>query len=164
VYIDEAMTDIDIDDLRRIRQNVYEIPQNGEMEAPARVYASDALLEEIADDKTLEQIQNVATLPGIVEHSLVLPDGHQGYGFPIGGVAAFDAEDGIISPGGIGYDINCGVRLVKTDLSYDEIKGKEEELLDRLYDAVPCGLGKGGYVDVNRDELDEILNIVARYR
>jgi len=98
------MTDFE---LEHVEENVYEIPQDDEMNAPGRVYASEALLEEIRDDKTLEQIRNVATLPGIVKHSIVLPDGHQGYGFPIGGVAAFDAEDGIISPGGIGYDINC---------------------------------------------------------
>ena len=98
------MTEIE---LERIEENIYEIPQDEEMNAPGRVYASEALLEEIKDDKTLEQTRNVATLPGIVKHSIVLPDGHQGYGFPIGGVAAFDAEDGIISPGGIGYDINC---------------------------------------------------------
>jgi len=98
------MTDIE---LERIDENVYEIPKDEEMNAPGRVYASEALLKEIKNDKTLEQTRNVATLPGIVKHSIVLPDGHQGYGFPIGGVAAFDAEDGIISPGGIGYDINC---------------------------------------------------------
>ncbi|MFP4175267.1 MAG: RtcB family protein, partial [Halobacteriales archaeon] len=98
------MTDFD---LERVAENVYEIPQDDDMNAPARVYASEALLDEIKQDKTLEQVRNVATMPGIVKQSIVMPDGHQGYGFPIGGVAAFDAKDGIISPGGIGYDINC---------------------------------------------------------
>jgi tRNA-splicing ligase RtcB len=98
------MTDFE---LEKLDDNVYEIPQDDEMNAPARVYASEKLLDEIKQDKTLQQVRNVATMPGIVEHSIVLPDGHQGYGFPIGGVAAFDADDGIISPGGIGYDINC---------------------------------------------------------
>jgi tRNA-splicing ligase RtcB len=148
------MTDIE---LERIEENIYEIPQDDEMNAPGRVYASEALLEEIKDDKTLEQTRNVATLPGIIEHSIVLPDGHQGYGFPIGGVAAFDAEDGIISPGGIGYDINCGVRLVQTDLDYEDVRGKEETLVNALYDAVPCGLGKGGYLDIDKEDLRGIL-------
>ena len=148
------MTEIE---LERIEENVYEIPQDEEMNAPGRVYASEALLDEIKDDKTLEQTRNVATLPGIVKHSIVLPDGHQGYGFPIGGVAAFDAEDGIISPGGIGYDINCGVRLLQTSLDYNDIKGKEETLVNALYDAVPCGLGKGGYLNIDKDDLDGIL-------
>ncbi|MDZ7689065.1 MAG: RtcB family protein [Halobacteriales archaeon] len=148
------MTEIE---LERIDENIYEIPQDEEMNAPGRVYASEALLKEIKNDKTLEQTRNVATLPGIVKHSIVLPDGHQGYGFPIGGVAAFDAEDGIISPGGIGYDINCGVRLLQTNLNYRDIKGKEETLVNALYDAVPCGLGKGGYLNVDKDDLEGVL-------
>jgi tRNA-splicing ligase RtcB len=148
------MTEIE---LEKIDENIYEIPQDDEMNAPGRVYASEALLDEIKDDKTLQQTRNVATLPDIVKHSIVLPDGHQGYGFPIGGVAAFDAEDGIISPGGIGYDINCGVRLLQTSLDYNDIKGKEETLVNALYDAVPCGLGKGGYLNIDKDDLDGIL-------
>jgi len=144
-------------DLERVEENVYEIPQDDDMSAPARVYASEALLEEISQDKTIEQVRNVATMPGIVEHSTVLPDGHQGYGFPIGGVAAFDAEDGVISPGGIGYDINCGVRLLQTNLDYPDVRGKEETLVNALYDAVPCGLGKGGYLNVDKDDLRGIL-------
>jgi len=127
------MTDIDIDDLERVRENVYEIPQDRDMEAPARVYASDTLLEEIDDDKTLEQIRNVATLPGIVEHSIVLPDGHQGYGFPIGGVAAFDADDGVISPGGIGYDINCLAGDTEVTLEFGR-RRPIEELADGFED------------------------------
>ena len=148
------MTDFE---LEKLDDNIYEIPQDDEMNAPARVYASEELLDEIKQDKTLQQVRNVATMPGIVEHSIVLPDGHQGYGFPIGGVAAFDADDGIISPGGIGYDINCGVRLLQTNLKYDDIRGKEETVVNALYDAVPCGLGKGGYLDIDKDDLCGIL-------
>lgn len=143
--------------LQKIDDNIYEIEETGDMKAPARVYASEPLLDEIKNDKTLEQIKNVAYLPGIQKYSVVLPDGHQGYGFPIGGVAAVDKEDGVISPGGIGYDINCGVRMLKTDLKYEDIEGKEEQLGNILFNKVPVGLGKGGYIDVDREELEEIL-------
>jgi tRNA-splicing ligase RtcB len=86
-----------------------------------------------------------------------MPDGHQGYGFPIGGVAAFNAEEGLISPGGIGFDINCGVRVLKTDLKAEDISGMEEQLANILYSKVPCGLGKGGYIDIDEQDLEEIL-------
>ncbi len=141
----------------KVSENIYEIGQEGDMEAPARVYASEELLGEIKGDKTLEQVRNVATLPGIQKYSIVLPDGHQGYGFPIGGVAAVDMEDGVISPGGIGYDINCGVRVLRTSLSYEEIKGREEQVCNILFSKVPTGLGKGGYIDTGRQELEDIL-------
>jgi len=94
-------------ELNRIEENIYEIPQDEQMNVPARVYASEKLLEEMKDDDALEQVRNMATIPGIQKYSIVMPDGHQGYGFPIGGVAAFDMEDGVISPGGVGFDINC---------------------------------------------------------
>lgn len=143
--------------IEKISENIYEIPREGEMKKPARIYSSKALLDEIKEDDTLQQIKNVATLPGLQKHSIVMPDGHQGYGFPIGGVAAVDKEKGVISPGGIGYDINCGVRVLKTSLSYEDIKGKEEQIANILFSKVPCGLGKGGYVDVESEELEEIL-------
>lgn len=133
------------------------------MKKPARIYANEELLEEIKGDDTLEQIKNVATLPGLQKHSIVMPDGHQGYGFPIGGVAAIDMENGVISPGGIGYDINCGVRVLKTSLKYDDIKGKEEQIANILFDKVPCGLGKGGYIDVDKEDLEEILERGAEW-
>jgi tRNA-splicing ligase RtcB len=153
------MTTFDAGDvtLEELRDNVWEIPQEGGMNVPARVLASESLLEEIQEDKTLEQIQNVAHLPGIVEHALCMPDGHQGYGFPVGGVAAIDAEDGCISPGGVGYDINCGVRMVKTNLTYDDVRGREEELVDALFEAVPSGLGGGGVVEGTTDTVESIL-------
>jgi tRNA-splicing ligase RtcB len=141
----------------KVAENIYEIPREGEMKVPARIYANDELMEEIRGDDTLEQVKNVATLPGIQKYSIVMPDGHQGYGFPIGGVAAVEKEKGVISPGGIGYDINCGVRVLATDLKYSDIEGREEQLANILFSKVPSGLGKGGYIDIDEDDLDEIL-------
>ena len=146
--------------LTEIAENVYEIPRSGEMHVPVRVYGSEALIEEMRsdDDLTLTQGRNVATLPGIRKFAVVLPDGHQGYGFPIGGVAAVDTETGAISPGGIGFDINCGVRLLRTPLDDDDVQGHEAELAERLYETIPCGLGKGGYLDTDADDLRGILD------
>ncbi len=142
----------------KIGENIYEIPKSGEMNVPARIYASGTLIEEIRKDDTLQQVRNAAILPGIQKHSLVLPDGHQGYGFPIGGVAAVDAEKGVISPGAIGFDINCGVRVLKTDLEAEDLRGKEQQLANILYSKIPCGLGKGGYIETDREDLREILD------
>jgi len=144
-------------ELEKIRTNVYEIPKTGEMNVPGRVFADEKLLEQIKNDRTLEQVQNMAKLPGIEKYSICMPDGHQGYGFPIGGVAAFNKEEGIISPGGIGFDINCGIRVLKTNLSLEDIEGKENQLVNILYQKVPVGLGKGGYIDVDEKEVKEIL-------
>lgn len=144
-------------DIEKISENIYEIPARDGMNQSARVYANEDLLEQIKGDDTLEQIRNVATLPGLEKHSIVMPDGHQGYGFPIGGVAAVNKENGVISPGGIGYDINCGVRVLKTDLTYDDVRGNEERLANILFNKVPCGLGKGGYIDIDEEDLEEIL-------
>ena len=101
--------------LEQVREYVWEIPQEGEMRVPARVLASESLLEEIKEDKTLQQLKNTTHLPGIRKYAICMPDGHQEYGFPVGGVAGIDAENGCISPGAVGYDINCGVRMMKTD-------------------------------------------------
>ncbi|WEL19211.1 RtcB family protein [Candidatus Nanohalococcus occultus] len=144
-------------EVEKVEENIYEIPKEGEMNVPARIYASEKLLEKIKDDKTLEQVKNVATLPGIQKHSIVMPDGHQGYGFPIGGVAAVSMENGVVSPGGIGYDINCGVRVLKTDLTAEEIEGHEQQLANIMYSKIPAGLGGGGYIDIDEDELEEVL-------
>ena len=103
--------------MKKKSENVYEIPETGKMKVPGIVYASEKLVKNIEKDKTLEQVRNVAKLPGILKASYAMPDAHQGYGFPIGGVAAFSLDKGIVSPGGVGYDINCGVRLLKTGLS-----------------------------------------------
>jgi tRNA-splicing ligase RtcB len=124
-----------IDDFR------FRIPRHGTMRVDGIVYASDRLMESLRDDPTLDQVVNVASLPGIVGASLAMPDAHWGYGFPIGGVAAFDAEDGIVSPGGVGYDINCGVRLLRSKLSRAEIVPRLRELVDAMFAAIPTGVG-----------------------
>src|SRR5512136_3134742 len=111
-------------ELRKINDLVWEIPKQGEMKVPALIYASARLLESVKRDPTLEQARNVACLPGIQRMSYVMPDAHQGYGFPIGGVAAFDLDDGIISPGGVGYDINCACRLIATNLREEDLRGR----------------------------------------
>ena len=143
--------------LHRLREYVWEIPRQGEMRVPARVLASRSLLEQIADDKTLEQLRNTTHLPGVTDYALCMPDGHQGYGFPVGGVAGIDAENGCISPGAVGYDINCGVRMMRTNLTYDDLRGREEELVDALFDAVPTGLGGGGIVEGDASTVESIL-------
>ncbi|MDZ7746361.1 MAG: RtcB family protein [Halobacteriales archaeon] len=143
--------------LHRQREYVWELPKQGEMRVPARVLASRALLEEIADDRTIEQLRNTTHLPGVTDYAVCMPDGHQGYGFPVGGVAATDAEHGCISPGAVGYDVNCGIRMLKTNLTYDDIEGREEELTNALFDAVPTGLGGGGVINGSREALDAAL-------
>jgi tRNA-splicing ligase RtcB len=144
--------------LHRIDDYVWEIEQEGEMRVPARVFASKELLDEISDDLTLNQLTNSTHLPGITNYAVCMPDGHQGYGFPVGGVGATDAETGCISPGAIGYDINCGVRMLKTNLSYDDVRGKEEELVDALFANIPSGLGAGGVVETDKSELEAVLD------
>jgi tRNA-splicing ligase RtcB len=132
------------------------------MRVPVRVFASEKLLAEM-DDKVFEQAANVATLPGIVEASFAMPDAHWGYGFPIGGVAAMDPETGVISPGGIGFDINCGMRLVRTDLTWSEVKPRIREILDTLAARVPAGVGRRGFVRIDRDEFREVLRKGAHW-
>ena len=144
--------------LQRVRDLVWEIPREDDMNVAARVLASETLLDEISGDKTLEQLRNTATLPGIVEPAICMPDGHQGYGFPVGGVAAIDAENGCISPGGVGFDINCGVRMMTTNLTYDDVRGHEEELVNALFEGVPCGLGGGGVVETDVETVNQILD------
>ncbi len=146
--------------LKKIDAFVWEIPKtyNPKMRVPARIYADEVLLEKMRGDLTLWQITNVAQLPGIYKYAIVLPDGHQGYGFPIGGVAAFDAEEGVISPGGVGYDINCGVRLVRTDLRYEDVKPVLRRLIDTLYNYVPSGLGSTGRLRLSDTELNKVLS------
>lgn len=144
--------------LQKIREYVWEIPREGAMGAPARVLASETLLDEISGDKTLEQLKNSTQLPGVQNYAVCMPDGHQGYGFPVGGVAGIDAEDGCISPGAVGYDINCGVRMMKTNLDYDDVRGREEELVDSLFANIPSGLGGGGVVESDLETVDAILD------
>ena len=143
----------------------WEIPQSYKpgMLVPGLVYSSEAMLEEIRDEQALEQVVNVAFLPGIVGYSMAMPDIHWGYGFPIGGVAAMRAKDGVISPGGVGYDINCGVRLLTTNLSKEMVQPKIEDLVNRLYSDIPSGLGTSGRIRVDKKELDRVLLHGARW-
>jgi len=130
----------------RLSQYKYRIPREGEMEVDAAFYASEKILDDLAaeDYASLKQLQNVATLPGIVEPALTMPDIHWGYGFPIGGVAAFDPrEGGVVSPGGVGFDVNCGVRLLTSRIERAELERRKDRLADALYEAVPSGMGRG---------------------
>ncbi|MGA2533565.1 MAG: RtcB family protein [Candidatus Aminicenantales bacterium] len=144
-------------ELRKITDLSWEIPKQGNMNVPALIYSSAQLLADVKHDMTLDQARNVACLPGIQRMSYVMPDAHQGYGFPIGGVAAFDLDEGVISPGGVGYDINCGVRLLRTDYTEEDIKGRRKELLSEIFKAVPAGVGKGGVTKLSRNVLKDIL-------
>ncbi len=129
------------------------------MKVPVTVFADDALIEKMKQDLTLKQATNVACLPGVQESVYVLPDGHQGYGFPIGGIAATAIEeDGVVSPGGIGYDINCGVRLLRTNLDYDDVKPRLKDLVEEIHKNVPSGVGSEGRVKLSLQELDEVLS------
>jgi len=144
--------------MNKIQEGVWEVPTTEKegMRVPARIFASEKLME-IMDKGVFEQITNVACLPGIQRHALCMPDGHWGYGFPIGGVAAFSTKDGMISPGGIGFDINCGVRLIRTDLTLEEVKPKMEILMDTLFKSVPAGVGCKGIVKLNSTTFKEVM-------
>ncbi len=134
------------------------------MRVPGRVFADDTLLEMISRDQALEQVANVAFLPGIVGQSLAMPDIHWGYGFPIGGVAATNVEeDGVVSPGGVGFDINCGVRLLRTDLTESEVRPRLKELMDTLNRRVPTGLAGGGRIRLDRKDIDRVLSEGGRW-
>ncbi len=150
--------------MQRISDTIWELPPSYKegMHVPARIYGTQKLLQEM-DDAVFEQITNVATLPGIAKYALCMPDGHYGYGFPIGGVAAMDADEGVISPGGIGFDINCGMRLVTTNLTYDEVKPHLKELVDRLYARVPAGVGSTGFLKISRSEFRRVVEEGARW-
>ncbi len=150
--------------INKISDWVWEIPKTEKegMLVPARIFASDTLLESM-DKGVFEQITNVACLPGIQKYALCMPDGHWGYGFPIGGVAAFDTEEGIISPGGIGFDINCGMRLITTDLKVDEVRPRLQSLINELYRAVPAGVGAKGDIKVSVSQLKDIMKRGAEW-
>ena len=151
-------------ELNQLAEHVWEIPPSGKMRVPARVYASETLLDKIRSDLTLKQLVNATHLPGIHKFAVALPDAHQGYGFPVGGVAALDAEHGAISPGAIGFDINCGVRLCRTNLSVDELRGREHDLVEALFGTIPTGIGKGSAVgDLSSDEIEEVAREGVRW-
>jgi len=142
----------------KIADGIWEIDPSAKegMRVPARILSSDSLIGGI-DESVIDQITNVACLPGIQRYALCMPDAHRGYGFPIGGVAAFDANDGVISPGGIGFDINCGMRLIHTDLTVDDVKPRLNRLLDELFGAVPSGVGTKGFVKLSQGEFKKLI-------
>jgi tRNA-splicing ligase RtcB len=156
--------------VNKIEDNIYEIPpktlmtriqgniEKFQMRVPVRIYANSYILEKIKGDRTLDQISNVACLPGIQKHAIALSDAHQGYGFCIGGVAGTEAESGMISPGGVGYDINCGVRLLRTNLLLKDVRNLLPELLESIYRNIPSGLGSKGKLNISYADLDKVLN------
>jgi len=144
--------------LRKIHDNLWEIPKSGKMLVPARIYASKKILDSIKGDKSLDQLINMTHLPGIQKYSIAMPDIHLGYGFPIGGVAATDLDEGVISPGGVGYDINCGVRLMRTNLTEKDIRPKLKPLVEELFKTIPCGAGVGGRIRLSSKDYREFMN------
>jgi tRNA-splicing ligase RtcB (3'-phosphate/5'-hydroxy nucleic acid ligase) len=146
-------------ELVRLDETTWEIPAaaRGDMRVPARIFADDEILGEIAGDLSLEQLQNVATLPGVVEAAIAMPDIHQGYGFPVGGVAATRLPDGVVSPGGVGYDINCGVRLLALPLTEPELGERRTALVHEISRSVPSGAAKGSGLRLSERELEDVL-------
>ncbi|MFA6263629.1 MAG: RtcB family protein [Candidatus Babeliales bacterium] len=144
---------------------IWEIPRayRSDMLVPARIFATERMLEEVFGDRSLEQLVNVATLRGIQGAALAMPDAHEGYGFPIGGVAAISYPDGVISPGGIGYDINCGVRLLRSQLAFDQIRDHLQSLSREMYHLIPSGVGAGGELKLSLPEMDNVLRYGARW-
>lgn len=149
--------------IKKISNYEWEIPKTKAMNVPGVIYASEKLMKSIREDKTLEQVSNVAQLKGILNKSIALADAHQGYGFPIGGVAAFDIDRGIISPGGVGYDINCSIRLLKTNLKKSDILKKQKEVAEELFRKIPSGVGRGSKFQITYKELDNLLEGGAQY-
>ncbi|HET7711713.1 MAG TPA: RtcB family protein [Thermoanaerobaculia bacterium] len=151
-------------DLERVGKQAWEVPQSfrGDMRVPARFYTSERMLDAVLRDRSIHQLVKVATLPGILTRAIAMPDVHEGYGFPIGGVAATDPEEGVISPGGIGYDINCGVRMLRSRLRADDVKPRLRELARAMAREIPAGAGKGGGIKMSRADLDLVLRAGAR--
>lgn len=150
--------------IKKISENLWEVPANYRegMKVPAWIYASEKLLKEM-DAAVFDQVTHVAMLPGIVKYAICMPDGHSGYGFPIGGVAAMDARTGVISPGGIGFDINCGMRLVRTSLTYSEVEPHLHELVNRLYEQVPAGVGSTGSIRLDEQGFRDLAERGSRW-
>jgi tRNA-splicing ligase RtcB len=154
-----------IDNLQKISDTVWELPPSYKqgMRVPARIIATEKLMREM-DEAVYQQISNVATLPGIARYALCMPDGHSGYGFPIGGVAAMDVhEGGVISPGGIGFDINCGMRLITTNLTLEDVQPRLKEIVDRLFQRVPAGVGTHGFLKLSHNEFRDLVEQGARW-
>ncbi|MBU0531457.1 MAG: RtcB family protein [Candidatus Uhrbacteria bacterium] len=153
-------------DLKPVSDYIFEIPKSyrEDMRVPARVFISRTMLEDILDERSLDQLVNVATLPGIERYALAMPDIHQGYGFPIGGVAAFRVSDGVISPGGVGYDINCGVRMLASNLQRSDLDEKQIlKMANQMQRDVPSGVGRGGEIKLSDQDLEDILNRGAKW-
>jgi tRNA-splicing ligase RtcB (3'-phosphate/5'-hydroxy nucleic acid ligase) len=153
------------EDLIKISDVLWEIPKTYKrgMLVPARIYAKEEMLDALLSDRSLEQLVNVSTLPGAQKAVYVMPDAHEGYGFPIGGVAATSYPDGVISPGGIGYDINCGVRLLRTEVQFEDIKNDLGALSEALYAHIPSGVGQGGDIKLSSRKMDSVLRKGARW-
>lgn len=153
-----------IKDFIKVSDTVWEISTGYKdgMRVPARIYATEKLLREM-DEGVIDQVTNVATLPGIINYAFCMPDGHWGYGFPIGGVAAMDARTGVISPGGIGFDVNCGMRLVRTNLTLEEVQPHLKRLVDKLFERVPAGVGSTGFVKLSQAEFRRVVELGARW-
>jgi len=150
-------------ELKKIDKYRWEVPKTGKMRVPGIIYASESMLKGEKQNEPLKQVANVATLPGILKASMAMPDMHWGYGFPIGGVAAFDWETGIISPGGVGYDINCGVRLATTALVEKEVRPKLKDLVNALYQNIPSGVGSTGLIKLSVKEEKKVLKQGSRW-
>jgi len=149
--------------LNRVSDFIWEIPVEDGMNVPGRVFASEEFLEDMKKDKCLEQVKNVARLPGIVDASFAMVDAHLGYGFCIGGVAAFDMKSGVVSPGGVGFDINCGIRVLATDISEEDFVKKRKEVLHSVFRSVPSGVGRGRNDKLSREEINEVLKYGAEW-
>src|SRR5437867_42048 len=151
--------------LRKVDNYRYLIPTSYKqgMRLEGLIYANDELIRQIEKDQTMDQVANVATLPGLVGRSLAMPDAHQGYGFCIGGVAAADLNEGVVSAGGVGFDINCGVRLLASSFSESEVRPRLEQLLNQLFRDIPCGTGRRGLLNVAKSELDQVLRLGAQW-
>ncbi|MBW1990246.1 MAG: RtcB family protein [Deltaproteobacteria bacterium] len=143
--------------IEKVTDYCFRIPKTGAMRVPGIIYATEEMMDDLKWEGALKQVANVATLPGIVKASMAMPDIHLGYGFPIGGVAAFDWDEGIISPGGVGYDINCGVRLAATKLEVKDLEGKLPRLADDLFRRIPSGVGSTGFVKLTEKEARKVL-------
>jgi tRNA-splicing ligase RtcB (3'-phosphate/5'-hydroxy nucleic acid ligase) len=156
---------VNIENLIQISETEWEIPTSirSDMRVPVRLFARREMLEQIINDKSLEQAVNAATLPGLVGHVIVMPDMHQGYGFPIGGVAATEYPHGVISPGAIGYDINCGVRLLASSIDFESARSEMDKLATLLNQYCPSGVGKEGAIKLNLNELDQVLRDGSRW-
>ncbi len=152
------------DEIKKIKDNVYEVPgsYNKKMRASGRLYVDDESFDAL-EEGAVQQIANVACLPGVFRYSIAMPDIHFGYGFPIGGVAAFNMRNGVVSPGGVGFDINCGVRLIKSNLCQEDIEDHLDELVDALFKNIPSGVGSKGKVKLSREDIDNVLDYGAEW-